>query len=1151
MYLKGLELNGFKSFSSKVNLDFTRGITAIVGPNGSGKSNILDAILWVLGEQSYKSIRAKDSTDVIFSGGKNRKARSTATVSLIISNEDRFLDIESDELVISRSINRNGENEYSINGKKTRLKDIHTLLMDTGIGKQAYSVIGQGKVERIIASSPTEIRAVIDEAAGIKKAKTEKELSSKKLGLVESEIEKIELVEEELKRHLDKLEQDSKKARTYMAYTKKINVLKYMLFCYVKKDVENKLLELNTNKDEVQQKYESASINLEEVIRKIDEINITKQEIEKNIKELTFHSEEDTNKVKEFQQLEVEYITKKANFNADISIKEQRIKELENRKETLEKTLNQYEKELLAKRKELENLVFNKEKLDNIIALNIETKEKLNAKIKECENNYKTYDVDKLRLKFENEDLEKRIEKSKLRLDQILKEKEDSLKKLEKIGVEFTQKELLELKQQEFEKLKSTYENLKKSKHAFQLNYDEINTKYHSLKNIIENQKNMSAGIQFVTQKAKEDKNVFGTLISMIDIPIKYQMALSVVAGYSFNDILVKDNVTANKYIEMLKKNKTGIATFIPLDNIKIKNISNIKYENTLGYARDLVKNISGNESINKAINYVFSNAMVVEKIEDGLKLSKSLNDKIVSLDGDIISATGRITGGYNTRKIDNTLLKINELKELELKKETSFKELEKINKGITDIQSQFDSSREELENLKTNYSNYLHEKLKIQRELDTYTFEIDENNEFITNKTNEIKSNEELITAISKKIVENENDLKKYINELNNTASSDEYEKELKEVEINIAILREKEENLNNRYDEVRNDFNLILNEYTTIKEFLDKKDEIYSDISNNINKIKEEIESLNNNDIKLKENINNLNVEHKQLSDEHIKSLGEKSDLEIKIVSFENDINNFSENIKRLSEKQLNNDEKLLELEDEKEEILNNYEYQEITDEIYAKNVEKNININEKSRANIGSVNLESIEEYELEKNKYEKLINDKFDLLKSKDSILDLINEIDEDIITKFDKAITSITSNFEYMCKELLHNAKGTIRILNPEDMLETGVELSIKYKNKPEQTLTLLSGGEKSMLALSFILAIFMYKPSPFTFFDEVEAALDETNTKKIIKVLKEFINRSQFILITHNKETMKGANRLYGVTMNKEIGESMIVNVDI
>ena len=214
----------------------------------------------------------------------------------------------------------------------------------------------------------------------------------------------------------------------------------------------------------------------------------------------------------------------------------------------------------------------------------------------------------------------------------------------------------------------------------------------------------MSAGIQFVTQKAKEDKNVFGTLISMIDIPIKYQMALSVVAGYSFNDIVVKDNVTANKYIEMLKKNKTGIATFIPLDNIKIKNISNIKYENTLGYARDLVKNVSGNESINKAINYVFSNAMVVEKIEDGLKLSKSLNDKIVSLDGDIISATGRITGGYNTRKIDNTLLKINELKELELKKETSFKELEKINKGITDIQSQFDSSREELENLKTNY---------------------------------------------------------------------------------------------------------------------------------------------------------------------------------------------------------------------------------------------------------------------------------------------------------------------------------------------------------------------------------------------------------------------------------------------------------------
>ena len=814
MYLKGLELNGFKSFSSKVNLDFTRGITAIVGPNGSGKSNILDAILWVLGEQSYKSIRAKDSTDVIFLGGKNRKARSSATVNLIISNEDRFLDIESDEIVISRSINRNGDNEYSINGKKTRLKDIHTLLMDTGIGKQAYSVIGQGKVERIIASSPTEIRAVIDEAAGIKKAKTEKELSSKKLGLVESEIEKIALVEEELKRHLDRLEQDSKKARTYMAYTNKINVLKYMLFCYIKKDVENKLIELNINKDEVKQKYDLSIKLLEEVIRKIDDINITKKEIEKNIKELTFNSEEDINKVKELQQLEIEYITKKANFNADISIKEQERKSLETRKEALKNTINQYEKELLTKRKELENLVFNKEKLDNIISLNIETKEKLNAKIKECENNYKTYDVDKLRLKFENEDLEKRIEKSKLRLDQILKEKEDSLKKLEKIGVEFNKKEMLELKQQEFEKLKITYENLKKSKNAFQLNYDDTNTKYHSLKNIIENQKNMSASIQFVTQKAKEDKNVFGTLISMIDIPIKYQMALSVVAGYSFNDIVVKDNVTANKYIEMLKKNKIGASAFIPLDNIKIKNISNNNYENTLGYARNLVKNISGNESIKNAINYVFSNAVVVEKIEDGITLSKILNDKIVSLDGDIISSTGRIIGGYNTKKIDSTLLKINELKDLEIKKEKSFKELEKINKDITDIQSQFELSREELETLKNNYSNYLHEKLKIQRELDTYTFEIDENNEFITTKTNDIKSNEELITAISKKIVENESYLKKYINELNNMASSDEYEKELKEVEINIAILKEKEENLNIRYDEIKTEFNLLLNE-------------------------------------------------------------------------------------------------------------------------------------------------------------------------------------------------------------------------------------------------------------------------------------------------------------------------------------------------
>lgn len=224
MYLKGIEINGFKSFSEKVNIDFTKGLTAIVGPNGSGKSNILDAVLWVLGEQSYKSIRAKDSQDVIFSGGKNKKARSNASVSLYINNEDRYIDYDNDELVITRSINRSGENQYILNGKKTRLKDINNMLMDTGIGKQAYSVIGQGKVDRIISSSSTELRNIIDEAAGIKKAKIEKEEAFKKLISVENEVEKIEFVEEDLEKRVEELESQSKQARKYKAYIKQINI---------------------------------------------------------------------------------------------------------------------------------------------------------------------------------------------------------------------------------------------------------------------------------------------------------------------------------------------------------------------------------------------------------------------------------------------------------------------------------------------------------------------------------------------------------------------------------------------------------------------------------------------------------------------------------------------------------------------------------------------------------------------------------------------------------------------------------------------------------------------------------------------------------------------------------------------------------------
>ncbi|WP_068268332.1 chromosome segregation protein SMC [Caviibacter abscessus] len=1151
MYLKGLELNGFKSFSNKVCLDFTKGITAIVGPNGSGKSNILDAILWVLGEQSYKSIRAKDSTDVIFSGGKNKKARSSATVSLIISNEDRFLDLDSDNIVISRTINRNGENEYSLNGKKTRLKDINALLMDTGIGKQAYSVIGQGKVERIIASSPAEIRAVIDEAAGIKKAKTEKELSNKKLESVQNEIEKIELVEEELKRHLDRLEQESKKARTYMAYTKKINVLKYMLFCYVKNSVQTRLDNLNENKKNLEKELETLNNDLDNLLMELKNINESKNKIEQDIKELTLDNENQTQRVKQLQQLEFEYITKKANFNAQISSKQERVKELEDKKTQLSKTLEQYDAELKSKKEEIDGLNLQREKLDRVINLNIEMKKDYNEKIKLCEENYKKYDVDKLRLKFENEDLEKRIEKSKIKLEQVTKEKEESIKKLDSIGSEFSEKENLLQKEQEFEILKNTIEDLKKQKHNLQVHYDEISSKYTSLYSIIENQKNMSAGIQFVCKNSKNDKKVLGPLVNMLDIPKKYQMALSTIGAYSFNDIIVEDSQTANKYISLLKESKIGTVSFIPIDNIKVKAINTKKYDGSIDYARNLVKNISGNKNVDKVIEYVFSNSLVVEKLENGVKLSKFVNDRIVTLDGDIISATGRMTGGYNTRKIDNSLLKNTQLKELETEKEQSFKNLENINSKIAENQEVLEKLRVILDDLKSNYETYKYEKLKIQREQDTYTFEIEENEEFIKTKTTEIAENVKLIKAIEKNIVDNEKHLKELISKLNGIEENEEYEKQLKEIDIELAILNEKQLSKYARYEEINEEYVLVNDEYNTISIFLDKKDELYNDIENEINKIKNEIEKIESNDIKLKENIKNLNDQHKKLSDEHISSLSNKSDLEINIMSIENNLNNICENIRRDEEKLSSNNEKLSELEDEKESIISNYEYQEILDETQAKSVEKNINLNEKSRANIGSVNLESIEEFEQEQSKYEKLTNDKFDLLRSRESILDLINEINNDIMTKFSDAITNITSNFEYMCKELLQNAKGTIKLLDKDDLLETGVELSIKYKNKPEQTLTLLSGGEKSMLALSFIMAIFMYKPSPFTFFDEVEAALDEANTKKIIKVLKEFINKSQFILITHNKETMKGSNRLYGVTMNKEIGESMIVNVDI
>ena len=1176
MYLKALELSGFKSFADKTIIEFNRGITSIVGPNGSGKSNILDAILWVLGEQSYKNIRAKESADVIFSGGKNKKAKSMAEVSLIIENEDRYLDIDFSEVKITRRIYKSSENEYLINNRKVRLKDINNLFMDTGIGKQAYSIIGQGRVERIISSNPKELKEIIEEAAGVKRAKIEKEDSIKKLKEVKNEIEKIEYVEKDLENRVKYLKEESMKAKLFKTYTNKIETQKFMILEY---NIDEKL----NLKNQYDEEKEKLDVELSLIRSKFNahekELELVNEKRENYYKRLENEKNENKNIFTKVENLKDDFVK----LNNKLSNLETEATEKSKRKDVVEKDLKEKNEILENSKKELKNIKENfinvkkeKNELENKVESLKNEKEILLSNLKKNKEKNQNYEVDKVKLNYENQDLEKRILTGNNEIKRLQNEKNYLVKEFseieknkekfenekilqEKIKKE-KEKEILEIENL-LSKLNLKYNEINKEKNNIFYKLENLNSKKRVIKNIIENNETFYKGVKYLLNNKND--GIIGAFINLIDIPKEYGQAFQILSGSSFQDIVVTTSEVAQELIEILKEKKLGRASFLALDSIKVFKINDKlpKIEGVIDFARNLVKY---DKNIERVIEFIFGNAVVVKNIEIGRKLLKEgYNDRIVTLDGDIITARGRITGGYTVKGKDELLERKNELNEIEIeieKIEINNNEYEKklleiktrIEKGEALKVEKVDENTSILNKFRefiVDFDNFNNDYNRKQNQINTLSYEISENDKIIENRKNKINENINILEKIDEFIIENEKNIKEIESKLEKIEDLSEYTQKLNIVNTEYEILKVKTESNEQRYLEIEKDYIKLLNEQTELEKFEIKKEEIKDKLKNDILEKEKLIEEKSNENKKMNENIKILEDEIKNIELTEKKLITELKNIEVKMVGYQ------LEN-EKIIEKITKNDNDIkycnLELEEiNSEKIKENLEYKKIEDEIELQSVKRKLSMNEKSRTDIGSVNLSSIDEYEKENNRYIEMVDQKRDLFHSRELLFSLIKDIEFEISSKFSHAFEEINKNFEYMCKKILNEAKGIIKLTNPENMLETGLELSVKYKNKPEQTLMLLSGGEKSMLAVSFIMAIFMFKPSPFTFFDEIEAALDEVNTKKIVELLNKFIEKSQFILITHNKETMKGSHRLYGVTMNKEIGESRLISVDV
>lgn len=1170
MFLKAVEIFGFKSFGERVYIEFNRGLTSIVGPNGSGKSNILDAVLWVLGEQSYKNIRAKESSDVIFSGGKDKKAMNFAEVSLYIDNSDSFLAVENDEIKITRKLHSTGENEYFINNSKSRLKDIANLFLDTGVGKSAYSVIGQGKVERIISSSSKEIKSIIEEAAGIKKFQGQKNEAVKNLENVDTELEKIDLILNEVGENRDKVEKQAGKAQEYLELKKERDSLAKGIYQCEYNNKSSELNKSNQTKENLDSENNKLQTEFEEIENRLEIIDKEKIELKKYIEENGNKNQELKREIESKEKEKVRISERCASYKREIEERESRVTAGESKIEEKRKSLVELDKEslLVAQKIELlseENQIFEKEIKDlEKSKEDFETAREIKKKkVMELE-------LEKMKLINEIENSNRRVKGSTNKINSLKEELEAANKKIFE-----AEKELVSAKKSKEEKTLSL-ENIKGRGEFLEKEISRCSQRMNKLSEIIRSsdydEKRYSSKLQALLRMEENNEGFFkgvkevlnskipgveGVFISLVNVPEKYMKAIEAGVPGNIQDIIVSTSDVAKKAINILKEKKVGRASFLALDTIKVtpKKEPNIKLDGVIGLASNLVET---QDRYKIVAEFILGNLLVVENMDTALKIIKNslFAGNVVTLSGELLSSRGRITGGDSGNSTASQLFErkreIKQLKEqveiLKKRIEESVEEQNKINKELENFENEIDridSTEEELRKqvrLASEYFEECNSKVeRVSKEIRTIKIELDE----------EIKYSEEF----EKKITNSNNEMDK-IQIIVNELKKEEEEDILKAQKINSIITQKREEfsdkkiiflNAQDRISQIEREKDREEKEY---KILLSEKE----DIKQKISLLRKEVEVLEKSESALTQEIDerlqkyeseNIEITEKKqinekLSEEERELIKKRKEIDSFLLHKRDALNKLNDLIERLKSD--------LERLKENLESLGEIEGIEINVENLKECKERFKSLDNRLK-NFQAVNLLAIEEFKELNEKYTFLSSQKEDLVKGKNVLLDLIKEIDETIHSRFFTAYKAIDENFNKMCMETINNAEGKLILNNPDNFDECGVEIFVKFRNKKRQSLSLLSGGEKSMVAIAFIMGIFMFKPSPFTFLDEIEAALDEKNTRKLIGKLKEFTDKSQFILITHNKDTMRESESIFGVTMNKEIGISKIVPV--
>ncbi|MBQ9549323.1 MAG: chromosome segregation protein SMC [Lachnospiraceae bacterium] len=1178
MYLKSIDIQGFKSFANKIEFKFKDGITAIVGPNGSGKSNVADAVRWVLGEQSARELRGSSMQDVIFSGTETRKPMGYAYVAITMDNSDHALGVEFDEVTVARRVYRSGESEYLMNGNACRLKDVQELFYDTGVGQEGYSIIGQGQIDKILSGKSEERRELFDEAAGIVKFKRRKAAAIRKLEHEKNNLLRVTDRLDELEKQLDPLRSQSEKAKIYLQKKEDLKELDANVFLLETerndaelKEIEKKSGIAETDLKEISERYtesQSSYVKIGDELKSVDEeIDRKKAEIS-NSTLFKGQIEGQINVLKEqIHSLKVsdEHFTNRINeLNSETEKNRQEKQKLTVRKATIDEKLSKIDTGLDEFREEIDQYTQeNNSKSEELERKKAALIDLLNGR-NDIKGNIARYDTMLEQAELRKSELSQSLIRIHTGEKEIKGEIEAALKEFDEADSSLKKLEgSLESLENEDVKVRRELEKADSDHHSLEIIYHEKKSRLESLKNMAERYEGYGSAVKRAMEERRHEKGIEGVVADLIRVQKKYETAIETALGGNLQNIVTRDENTAKRLIEILKKEHAGRATFLPLTSIESRDLSDaalLNEEGALGRADTLVE---FEKKYEKVAGSLLGNYLVVDNVDNALRIAKKYHYRVrmVTLSGEALNPGGSISGGAFKNNA-GLLGRTREIEALEKELKETLAEVDKCLELIEDLRrkktdnsikrNNLSEKRKELE-LKYNTASLSLKQLKDrEKELGEGSGGILKENKAIEEQISEISSLKEQVNSELQASFDKEKEISGEVEDLN----------------IAIERISEKAEKLKEKLSEEDKKNVSLRGEQAHVEEELNR-------LSNALSRSESEIrinqESIDNNkkerekktlEIRsLEEQIENYGSDNDSKNQELKALYDKKNELSEKQKHIFREIGNISErkgSIEREIDRLLSQKEKC----ERDEESFTNYmwdEYQMTRSAALELRNEEMTELPKLKKATfavknaireLGNVNVNAIEEY---KNLFERYTfedGQRNDLIKAGEDLKNIIAELDDTMKALFSKKFEDIARQYDVVFKKLFGGGKGTLELIDPENILETDIRIIAQPPGKKLQNMMQLSGGEKALSAIALLFAIQALKPSPFCLLDEIEAALDEANVDRFASYLCNLIKHTQFIVITHRRGTMVRSDRLYGITM-QEKGVSTQVNVDL